>query len=345
MSIDVPKQKTLQESLVEEENDIRRRFEGYKDVEFQIYQDSICNHFKLGHLNGYPEYFSFLKEVDYMLQYAILKEVDTIICFDKSARGFGLLANKLLPIVRLERAKMLGVDPNTIKKPEIRFVDFPRLDSPASVHKFEEITDLVSKISGDKVLLFDESSYNQTPTNSLWEIDRGQEPNRWNFLDKEELVDRFGEDLSSDNIPYINKRSNIEGVRTLLSVKLSNKKFYYQIGTSNVTGGLDDGSRKILSQDLYLRHFLYSVENDDGNLLASKFKVTDSVLNFLKKFQKIAPDDFKIVGYNIMDNDQKINAVRDWISRFSQQVRDEHSRMAWELFKQVILKDDPYKRD
>ncbi len=46
MSIDVPKQKTLQESLVEEENDIRRRFEGYKDVEFQIYQDSICNHFK-----------------------------------------------------------------------------------------------------------------------------------------------------------------------------------------------------------------------------------------------------------------------------------------------------------
>ncbi len=351
MSIDVPKPKTLEESLREEENDIRQRFERYKDVEFQIYQDSICNHSELGHLNGHPEYFSFLKEVDYMLQYAILKEVDTIICFDKSARGFGLLANKLFPVVRLERAKMMGVDPNSIKKPEIKFVDFPRIYY-GNINLFDGVVDYVSKISEseEKVLLFDESSYQKAPRYSLWDIS-GREPNRWNFLENIYLVDRFGGDVLYDYPIYTNMGPNIERVKALLSEKIPNKKFYYQIGTSDDVGGLDRSVKRI-KLTAEINSMLYSIINPKDNLLVSGLEdefyfsnMIDELIDvFLDIQEKEIPQIFRINGYSEMTKEEKIEAIKKWLTRFSQQIRDEHSRMVWELFKQIILKDDLYKR-
>lgn len=64
---------------------------------------------------------TFRKEVEMMCRHAFAYRADAMLFMDASARGYGLLANKILPIIRLEYAMRAGIDPSQIKLPTVHF--------------------------------------------------------------------------------------------------------------------------------------------------------------------------------------------------------------------------------
>lgn len=112
---------------------------------------------------------AFIKDVRRICDEALNGEYARLLFMDRSARGYGLLAHKLLPIIRLYRAKKAGVDPQSIPLPTIHFINPPEelkymreegrtidqaIGTPVS-DKLEQ--KLGSYFDGQKILLVDES--------------------------------------------------------------------------------------------------------------------------------------------------------------------------------------------
>lgn len=344
----------IQDSVIEsqkkEQEALYNRFSPYKDLPFSIYDDSICDHNSYGHINGVPEYFAFLKDVDYLIQYAFIIGASDIFFSDRGSRGFGLLANKIAPIIRLEKSKIDGKKPEDIKIPKMHFIDFPVFHPNLPPHKKRMIIDSVSKY-GNSVLLFDESSFASTPLKSGMVGNGGIEPIRWSFLDKENLeyLDRVGlNDLGGYDI-YQHSGANIERITAFLKRQIQGKSFHYYIGGSNFRGGLDYQKNRLFyqsqpnSQPYLLNDILYALysiseggQDVDQNIYSKPFNK-----DFLRRlYDDFAGDIFSFL--NIPDNysfDEKFKIFSNFIVEYSKKIRDEHSRMAWELFNQIILKN------
>lgn len=253
---------------------------------------------------GFPKYYLFLKECDYLGQFALSINADAIIFHDKSARGFGLLTHKILPILRLEKAIRDGKDPNGIKLPNIGFYN-PTDDFNDEKYR-ETVRSYFSKMSGKRVIFFDESSGGGFPSTSSCVKPDGSEPYRWN---PEMICEgcrcdyyRKGE-INPSRLTYATR-----GIQKIVP----EAKFIPYIGGVSTQGGFDLMRRtKPLSpaQD-------YNIEDafaEDGREDPEKI--------FVKRSEMPKTPE---------------------LTKHRQRLRQEHYKMAWELFQQVILKTNPY---
>lgn len=135
----------------------------------------------------------FREDIEMMCRHALSMSADVMLFCDRSARGYGLLAHKILPIIRLEYSRIHNIPLDEIKIPEVKFFnsqkrdDFgfvpPRLGYEATTDErdtykkakqmkaeaqeeyFNELNSILGKfIEGKKVLLCDESTNVQNLT-------------------------------------------------------------------------------------------------------------------------------------------------------------------------------------
>jgi hypothetical protein len=368
---ELPKQPQNPENKVENEAEIREsqeraaqilqaRFELYKDVPYKIYDDTI-NRGGYDEIEGYPRYYVFLKEADYLAQYALSNEVDAVLLWDTSARGVGLLLNKILPIIALEKAKREGKNPEEIKLPKILFYK-PYVDNRTNVAKY------IESLGVKKVLIFDEGSHDSPDEPTLVQPD-SSEPYRWK---EAELVS------SGKNDKYLQGRhsqttSSTQHSSMQLEANIFKKYFFPNgqveildyLGGSGGKGGFDRDLRRqievgktnfgrpIFKEEIPFQYQLsYGVFAPDKESVRQKLsKKYHEEEMFYNEYQEMFPvfserNDKEKDVISVMealhisreDAEKKLAEIR-------QQTRDEHSRMAWELFNQVILGNNPYKNN
>jgi len=102
-------------------------------------------------LSGQANLLLIRKECETLCRHSLAAGADNILLMDRSARGYGMILHKILPLFRLEYAKIRGVDPKDIKVPEIHFANPRNGEIPDS----EEIRAI---IDDKKTIVFDESS-------------------------------------------------------------------------------------------------------------------------------------------------------------------------------------------
>lgn len=309
-AIDVDKQRVLQAQERYKE-DLEQKLGAYKDVPFEVYNDAIALETKIGYdeaeFEGRPKYWSFLKDCDYCCQMALMHEADTIVFFDKSARGFGMLAHKILPIIALEKAINEGLNPNEIKIPKIEFFNPPshRMGEDIGIMTPENLEDLRTRIqSGERILFFDESSQisaRALNADALYENSIDQ--HRW---DRGQI----------ENVYVPKKRGGWGGTLP----------FFAQTLTSGMQP--EDESRCL--------GFIGSSERAGGQEYpAVKKNIDGSYPHPGEYFYNITEpgpkDPFHVSSARVYGKDVTI---------LRKQVRNEHTRMAWELFSEVILKED-----
>ena len=304
---DIDKQRVLQAQERYKE-DLEQRLGAYKDTPFEVYNDAIALEteidFYRAEFKGRPKYWSFLKDCDYCCQMAFMHEADTIVFFDKSARGFGMLTHKILPIIALEKAINEGLNPNEIKIPKIEFFNPPshRFDVNPEIMTPENLEDLRTRIqNGERILFFDESS--QSERGKIYGLyENGIDQHRWDRaqiqnarVPKQQWVGPGGSTMRNF-------------VRTLTSGMQpeDESRCLGFIGSSERTGGQDFAAIK---------------KSVPGYPPSDFYNITESS----------PKDPFHVSSAHVYGEDITLQRKR---------VRDEHSRMAWELFREVILKEN-----
>lgn len=310
-------------AILKRQIEIQTRLERYQSVDYQIYDDTLTNEIeprselKIS-VDGYPKYYGFIKDVDYLCQYAIAVEADSIVFLDKSARGFGLLSLRFLPILALEMAQKTQKNPNDIKIPQIQFfnansrarrLDYVKVDTS---DYYRSVAEQLGIRSGQTVIFFDESSGAYTPLPYLLVDPDGTEPHRWDiqFIQQQRVVGWGNGKSVRGGGPLTSATSEIRS----LGFYFPDVNFRRYLGGSGSPGGLESTGRL---EDIYI-----DPEKDYGikDPELSSEEIVKQKRVFVDRTEDRSPE---------IHNHQK-------------QVRDEQSRMAYELFRQVILHQDPY---
>lgn len=327
---------------------LKTRFEPFENLPYSIYNDAKGKGNQVTEIEGFPKYYVFLKEVDYLAQYALSNEAEMIIVWDTSARGYGLLLKKVLPIVGLEKAIREGKNPVDIKIPEIIF--YKRY-----TYNREKLAKFIQASGVTKVVMFDEASHDPPVKRTFVQSD-GSEPFRWKVAEMENnmvlsgAVDENIQGRTSQTAPKT-QHSSVQLEAQIL------RKYFFQDGSVKIMdylgghggqGGFDRDFRKdiklsyklpfgvqinekaaeghILLQEAYKEGFNYDQARDRFPLHAERSDKENDI-KFLMEELKLTRQEAEI----------KLAYVK-------QQARDEYSRMAWELFQQVILHEDPYHK-
>lgn len=317
----------IREAQEKESVKIEKELKRYQDTKYKIYDDTPSERGAgRGHevegIEGYPYYYKFLKDCDYLGQLAILEEADTIVFFDKSARGFGMLTHEILPILRLEKSIKENKKPEEIKLPEVGFLNVEKKIF-AKKEKYQESIYNFVKSLGDKVIIFDEAS-NAAPIfgHSFVEKD-GSENDRWDGKFIYELrceAQQYDLDTTLSRI-----HSNLE---SRLKRDSSKQKIIPYIGGSSYAGGFDSLSRR--KGDLFVPAVDYNIQDREEDNIFIEPADLDQVLERLNKISA------EKGGEKMQKED---------IIKRRKQLRNEQGKMAWELFQQVILHKDPYKKE
>ncbi|GEM_PF-6804886 len=94
-------------------------------------------------------------EIGTLCRHAFAIEADNIIFLDKAARQEGSLAHRVLPMFRLEYAKLKGIAPESVVLPQVLFIN-PHEDGPLIIEDQAQKT--ISQLKGKTNIVFDESS-------------------------------------------------------------------------------------------------------------------------------------------------------------------------------------------
>lgn len=328
--------------------ELKARFEPYRNLPYSIYNDEKGSARNADEIEGFPKYYAFLKEVDYLAQYALSNEAEMIIVWDTSARGYGLLLKKVLPIIGLEKAVREGKNPADIKIPEIIF--YKRY-----TYNREKLAKYIQSSGVTKVVMFDEASEDPPVKRTFVQSD-GAEPFRWKVAEMEKdmilsgKVDENIQGRTSQTAP------NTQNSSVQLEARILRKYFFQDgsvkimdyLGGHGAKGGFDRNFRK--DEDLSFK-LPYGVQiNEKAANGGEVFKeAKEAGLNYDQ-----ARDKFPLHAERAdKENDIKFLMAELKLTReeaeiklayIKQQTRDEHSRMAWELFQQVILHEDPYHK-
>jgi hypothetical protein len=359
------------------ENDLRKRFEGYEDVAYEIYNDEESKENSGHKIKGYPEYYALLKEVDYLIQYALLQNVDAMIFLDKGARGFGLLANKILPILALEKAKREGKDPKEIKNPKIYFYNPIKGDAHNPYSRgnsrprprWDNLVTFLNHIPEKSFLIFDEASNEFVPNHPLPIDSDGNEPSRWKLLDEgsTKYQDRFSpsrlfekesnpEAALSEDFSEAHKvgrgtslGSSAFSIRMELNVALPDKTFLHYVGGDAAIGAGSYDRDEYRKNDIvnwsYLGYNVKENQSQEENPFVEPSTTVDDE-KYIKAHIDYLTRELERIGVNAspMSEPEKIKILMEQLQHYRKQIRDEQSKMAWELFQQVILHENPYNK-
>jgi hypothetical protein len=232
-------------------------------------------------------------------------QADTIVFFDKSARSYGLLTNNILPVIALDKAIQDGVDPQEIKIPKIEFYRPPSRDEGKSRQEINgvELETFRERVRrGERILFFDESSSFGSLLQHIPLDKHGNDEGRWNRNTYPGFSPETGEEITSlGSVIYFVSR-----LAEFLSPE-ERERCLAAVGVSEQAGG---HAQRVIT--------------------GGTQKISDSIDLF-----------------NISDSDNKdsVRVARADIygpefEQQRQQVRAEFSRMAWELFREVILKEN-----
>ncbi len=106
-----PEQKSvLNDSIAKKSGELIEQLAEKNTGDFRIYTSSERR-----------EYFR--EDAEAMCRHALAIKADVMLFFDKSARGYGLLSKRILPIIQLEYAHTTNTPLSEIKNPEIKFFD------------------------------------------------------------------------------------------------------------------------------------------------------------------------------------------------------------------------------
>ena len=161
--------KDPQEQWQEEYDKIKSRLENFEGKEMELFTEG-------------KDADLFRRDVEVCCRHALAMGADTILFLDKSARPYGYLAEKMLPIIQLEYSKMMNVPLEEIKIPNVAFVNSPhgdlelktskeleerdqRLeDRLAEIREFKEQSDEPEKIQAtiDAIILDHPATRNRT---------------------------------------------------------------------------------------------------------------------------------------------------------------------------------------
>ncbi len=224
---------------------------------------------------------------------------------DKSARGFGLLTNKILPILRLEKAMKEDKKPESFQLPDVRFYN------PTDLFEEEKykvaIRNHFNKYRGKRVIIFDESSGGGYPSTSSCVKSDGSETNRWNL---EEICSGCRCDYSGEL-----DASRLKSATRFIQRLVPEADFFGYIGGVSFQGGFD-----------LLR------TNDQVTLSTGKdYNIQDATPH---GHETEDPEEIFVK--------QNTTPISPELTQHRCQIRKEHSKMAWELFQQIILKINPY---
>lgn len=211
-----------------EEARLKQEYEPFLAVETRLYFDAELRE-------------NFRNDAESIARHALSMGMDEIIFLDQSARGFGLLTRKMLPVVRLEKAKITGEDPATISLPNIHFIDPPKEFSDSSPEANEatlnlfrlDIQRLDQYIDGKKVLVVDEAS------NAMGMGGIGSFDSETGFARIEGSADQDSR-FSSVNTKLQGPRTTLLNTARFIGDVFPSTKMDYHMCKSDVPGGNDN---------------------------------------------------------------------------------------------------------
>jgi hypothetical protein len=342
-------QAEIKKAQDETAKELLTRFELYKDVPYKFYDDSPGRNGNAGEIEGYPRYYVFLKEADYLAQYALSKESDVLLVADTSARGYGLLVNKILPVVALEKAVRERKKPSEIKTPKVLFYrpvfhGGVTLGGERGFSKVEDRARYIKSLNVQNVLIFDEGSDDGPDAPTLVQPD-GSEPYRW----KEAELEASGQtDVNTRGRTFPTFKENvslkleIERLKALLpGVNLSGYLGGYQAAT-----GFDGVLRKDSRIPFGLEFNIGHPKESSHEIFSKRFGKTEYSGQVIARTEaRLSNQKFRetgLGGASRAEAQKQLADIENESPNLRQQFRDEQSRMAWELFQQIILRKDPY---
>lgn len=102
-------------------------------------------------LCGFRNLKQTIEEIEMLCRHALATDADNLIFLDQSARRYGEVVHKILPVMKLECARITGREYDTIKLPRVLFVN-PPLDPTVVAEK------LGQALADSTSVIFDESS-------------------------------------------------------------------------------------------------------------------------------------------------------------------------------------------
>jgi hypothetical protein len=168
-----PEQEKPMAPLEKEESKLEDRFSQIEDRDFVLMPGEFGEILKPGELR--PNKATFLAEVEALYRHAFAIKSDKIIFSDKAARPFGLLGQKIAPIIRAEYCRLNKKNIAAVPIPQVLFINPARhrdiyMDKKMNLHKNQDLEPdkylLKTIVKNTRpVLLFDESTDGHTEHN------------------------------------------------------------------------------------------------------------------------------------------------------------------------------------
>ena len=229
---------------------LSERFNSVSDDDFELYKDEE----RRGKLRF---------DVESVCRHAIAMDADYAIFMDKAARGYGLLAHKILPILRLEFAERENIAIDDVPDPKIKFYNDLHLSKKYNEYplQIKSIQEKFKFMADKRILIFDEST-NFTSLHQRY----------YRNMTVDEQYKVFSSDIrfNPDDSPEVKKEKElyggkynqrdgfVKGTGAEKAAKLFHHIFPdaiidFQIGTSGRLGG----------HDILGRNLAYNIQNKD----------------------------------------------------------------------------------
>lgn len=218
-----------------------------------------------------------------VVRHAIAIKAETIIVLDKAARYYGDLFKKIIPIMRLEYAKIFGVDPDSVVAPKIIYVN------PSGLFKGDNSTEELSEITSKKdqgvlssllanvnnVLIFDESSTSAIGSqHSPTELETLSIKGKYAFYNPQiapEILDVPVQDASGKYTQVRRSRSDRENQAEDAYSWLELSKISKQVHTGTTLNKVENLIEKLFNKNVECHYGLSGSARGNLNVLFNNF--------------------------------------------------------------------------
>ena len=193
---------------------------------------------------------NLIKECECLCRHALAIKADNIVLMDKSARGYGYIFHKILPLMRMEQAKLENIPLYNIASPKIRYINPPEEFSKLS----EKSLKVLEKIFSNKTsVIFDESSRDA----DINDYNPNLTPNeQYTYYDTNKITQQNKEWLRNRQFEKESEYACFAAQRILkfIKSKFPNSSPETHIGLNRALGGNLRGIAEVLKKQKILKY-------------------------------------------------------------------------------------------